>query len=321
MSITRVNILKNATAMGKFCAGIKQLKNEFTGPTTTDLGIDGPSRPVSTYDLFVVWHVNAMMTTTPVSGNPTGRNAAHRGPVFAAWHRFMLRQLELNLQRVLGDTSFGLPYWDWAADGERTPQAQLRSKLWKSSGIGGTGTPIASGPFVFKPADNTSFRVRIDTDSNGNLQQVNRGLNRSLAGSGVVDLPNKSDTAKALQLTPYDKAPWTVTSSGHRNYLEGWVGADGPGMHNRVHVWIGGDMSPASSPNDPVFYLNHCNVDRIWEAWMQKNGRVYVPGAAAPSSLKGHRIDDELASLVSPPIRPADVLNVTTQYVYDSLSV
>ena len=26
-----------------------------------------------------------------------------------------------------------------------------------------------------------------------------------------------------------------------------------------------------SVPNDPVFYLNHCNVDRIWEGWMQKH--------------------------------------------------
>src|SRR5829696_1697483 len=44
-------------------------------------------------------------------------------------------------------------------------------------------------------------------------------------------------------------------------------------MHNQVHVWIGGDMGPATSPNDPVFYLNHCNVDRIWEAWLVNQGR------------------------------------------------
>ena len=80
-------------------------------------------------------------------------------------------------------------------------------------------------------------------------------------------------------------------------------------------------MSPASSPNDPVFFLNHCNVDRIWEAWMQKHGRVYAPAANASNNLKGHRINDELASLLSPPTTPADVLDVGTQYVYDSLDV
>jgi tyrosinase len=41
-------------------------------------------------------------------------------------------------------------------------------------------------------------------------------------------------------------------------------------MHNRVHICIGGDMGSSTSPNnDPVFYLNHCNVDRIWAVWYE----------------------------------------------------
>src|SRR4026209_2731055 len=115
----RSNILINTTARDQYIEGVNQLKNEFTGPTTTSLGIPGPSRRVSTYDLFVVWHHVAMMTFTPSTQND--RNAAHRGPVFLPWHRFMLIQLELNLQRVLNDMNFGLPYWDWAADGKLTP--------------------------------------------------------------------------------------------------------------------------------------------------------------------------------------------------------
>ena len=126
MSITRANILKNATALADYCDGVKKLKNEFTGPTTKDLGISGAVENVSTYDLFVVWHVNGMMTMTPAQNNPEGRNAAHRGPVFPAWHRFMLRQLELNLQRVLEKSNFALPYWDWAMDGEGSPDDQLK---------------------------------------------------------------------------------------------------------------------------------------------------------------------------------------------------
>ena len=35
-------------------------------------------------------------------------------------------------------------------------------------------------------------------------------------------------------------------------------------MHNLVHRWVGGSMGPGTSPNDPVFFLHHCNVDRIW---------------------------------------------------------
>jgi len=320
MAITRPNALTHRSALAQYCDGVKKLKNEFTGPRTSDLGVPGPSKQVSTYDLFVVWHVNAMMTLTPAKNNPEQRNAAHRGPVFPAWHRFMLRQLELNLQRVLGDTNFALPYWDWSADGEGSPEEQVNSDLWKPKGIGGSGDPVRTGPFVFDPSDPSSFSVRIDTDSNGNLEQVQRGLARTL-GQDIDTLPNKTDTANALNSVPYDGPPWTVSSSGFRNQVEGWVDPNGPALHNRVHVWVGGDMSPASSPNDPVFFLNHCNVDRIWEAWMQKHGRIYLPDAKAPAKLKGHRINDKLASFISPPTTPADVLDVSAQYVYDSLSV
>ena len=124
MTVTRRNLLTNATVRSDYARGVNLLKAEFTGPTTTNLGIPGPSQQVSTYDLFVVWHHTAMMTLTPPT--QADRNAAHRGPIFCPWHRFMLLQLELNLQRVLNDATFGLPYWDWAADGQR-PAAQQRT--------------------------------------------------------------------------------------------------------------------------------------------------------------------------------------------------
>ncbi len=39
--------------------------------------------------------------------------------------------------------------------------------------------------------------------------------------------------------------------------------------------WVGGDMAPGTSPNDPVFYLNHCNADRMWTSWMERHGEKY----------------------------------------------
>jgi tyrosinase len=317
MAVTRHNILNNAAARDSYVKGVMLLKNEFPGPTTASLGIPGRSQPVSTWDLFVVWHHTAMMTMTPSTQN--SRNAAHRGPVFPAWHRFMLYQLELNLQRVINDDIFGLPYWDWAADGELPPGQQIHSKVWAGDCMGGSGTPISTGPFVFKSASRQSFRVRIAGNSAGQLLQANRGLRRSLAS--INGLPTKVQTAAAIAMKPYDATPWSVSSRGFRNRVEGWQGADAPALHNRVHVWIGGDMSPSTSPNDPVFYLNHCNVDRIWERWMTDHGRRYLPRDSAPASLKGHRLHDQLASLVSAPMQPADTLNMTTINQYDSLAV
>ena len=80
-------------------------------------------------------------------------------------------------------------------------------------------------------------------------------------------------------------------------------------------------MLPSTSPNDPVFFLNHCNVDRLWEAWLTQHGRTYSQLQTAQASLRGHRINDPMASLVSAPMKPADVLDMTAVYVYDSLTV
>lgn len=318
MAIIRPDILKDASARQRYAKGINLLKREFTGPTTASLGIPGPSRLVCTYDLFVVWHHTAMSTMTPpAQGN---RNAAHRGPVFCPWHRFMLRQLELNLQRVLNDNTFGLPYWDWAADGQKTAAQQKKSSVWAADAMGGSGSPVKTGPFRFNSADPTSFRVRIEADVNGQLVQRNHGLRRAF-GTNVPKLPTKVDTNGVLTLTPYDATPWDATSSGFRNRLEGWAAPTPPALHNRVHVWIGGDMLPSSSPNDPVFYMNHCNVDRIWEAWLTKHGRGYLPLQSAPAFLKGHRINDQMSSLISAPMKPIDVLDMTSIYIYDSLEV
>lgn len=318
MAVTRRNILTNANVRAQYARGVNLLKREFTGPTTSSLGIPGPARQISTYDLFVVWHHTAMSTMTPPSQGD--RNAAHRGPVFFPWHRFMLIELERNLQRVLGDDTFGLPYWDWAADGSRTPGQQRQSALWRASGVGGTGSPVRTGPFRFVADDPDSFRIRVEADANGRLIQSNRGLRRDL-GVNIATLPTRTDTAGALALTPYDQPNWDTTSAGFRNRAEGWAAPDAPALHNRVHVWVGGDMLPSSSPNDPVFYLNHCNADRLWEAWMARHTRTYVPTQSAPASLRGHRLNDQMLAFVSAAMRPADVLDVGSIYVYDSLAV
>ncbi|MFD2884266.1 tyrosinase family protein [Pseudomonas lini] len=95
----------------------------------------------------------------------------------------------------------------------------------------------------------------------------------------------------------YDKAPYNAAQStgGARNSIEGWAGEER--IHNNVHVWVGGDMGLSSSPNDPVFFLHHCNVDRLWAAWQAKHpAAAYVPAGNAPDTLKFHRIDDPMYS-------------------------
>jgi len=40
------------------------------------------------------------------------------------------------------------------------------------------------------------------------------------------------------------------------------------GVHNGVHVWVGGSMgSIPTAPADPIFWMHHANIDRIWWNW------------------------------------------------------
>ena len=295
---TRPNILSSATARTQFVNGVIALKAQFTGVTTQSLGIAGPNRPVSTWDRFMAWHHAAM-------------GVAHSRPIFLPWHRMMLRTLEQLIGQAVGNPNFGLPYWDWAADGQLPPSGQLTAPIWANNCMGSA----SSAPGAFTMA---AFPIRLEVDATGTLRQANRALRRTRAVQ-IATLPGRSDTAAALPVTPYDSLPWNRTSAGFRSHVEGWQGAVEPELHNRVHVWVGGDMLPSSSPNDPVFFLNHCNVDRIWEAWMTARGRTYRPGSSQGPA--GQRINSAMVTPFGPSRTPSQMLNMTAVYTYDSLAV
>lgn len=43
------------------------------------------------------------------------------------------------------------------------------------------------------------------------------------------------------------------------------------GAHGNVHMWVGGTMADFMfSPADPLFWLHHANIDRIWSVWQKK---------------------------------------------------
>jgi tyrosinase len=307
MAVTRKDITADTAVRDKYADGVLRLKREVN-----------PQSGLSTYDALVVWHVRAMMTMTPPTQG--SRNAAHRGPAFLPWHRYLLIVYEQQLQRVLQDDGFGLPYWAWNRDGDLLPEQQTEAPLWGPDCMGGSGDPVATGPFANPDADPDKFIVRVESNSMGQLVTATRGLLRNIAGD-ISTLPTTAQARAAVDLETYDESNWGVNSSSTmRDVVEGWQ-PDAPGMHNRVHVWIGGDMAPASSPNDPVFFLNHCNVDRLWAAWQQKHPHSpYLPGSNAAASLKFHRLSDKLFSVFSNAPKVSDMIDVADVYAYDSVA-
>jgi tyrosinase len=48
--------------------------------------------------------------------------------------------------------------------------------------------------------------------------------------------------------------------------------------HNRVHSQIGGTMGRVPlAVADPIFWVHHCNIDRLWSAWIAAGGKRSMP--------------------------------------------
>lgn len=287
----RHNILTDSRAAQQFITGVSALKDPARYPWPGD-------DTLSIYDFFVFWHARSMMTLTPPE--QSDRNAAHSGPAFLPWHRYLLLRFESYLRDALQDDDFRLPYWDWSSDAELADPR--RSPLWDTTLLG----RFAQSDFV----------VRVGMNAAGEVVRANRALQRSVGAQAA--LPARAAVRTVIEGQPsYDTEPFNSDATGFRNNLEGWVG---PNLHNVVHVWIGGDMQLATSPNDPAFFLHHCNVDRIWSAWQARWPAVpYVPAADAPESLLFHRAEDRLFTYFDESVTPADMLSHAEQYRYDRL--
>lgn len=48
--------------------------------------------------------------------------------------------------------------------------------------------------------------------------------------------------------------------------------------HNMIHGFVGGDMGRLDrSPNDPLFWMHHANIDRIWTVWAARQSASVYP--------------------------------------------
>jgi hypothetical protein len=267
------------------------------------------------YDEFVKRHHMAMMSPTLLPGETgTARNAAHRGPSFLPWHRVFVREFELALQAALPGAGVTLPYWDWVTDaplGKNAPLWNTNPALGKVY-VGGDGL-VNSGPFA-------SWVALIENPvTHAFVPRQPPGLRRDL-GAGSPILPTQATVDSALAIAEYDHAPYSEAQQAtpsFRNRLEGWLlqpGETGTQNHNLVHVWTGGDMLPGTSPNDPVFFLHHCNIDRIWAQW-QATHPIYAPASGGPPQ---HNLNDPMSNLLIPST-PAQTLpySASFNYTYD----
>lgn len=85
--------------------------------------------------------------------------------------------------------------------------------------------------------------------------------------------------------------------------------------HGNVHVSVGGWMaSVPTSAQDPIFYLHHSNVDRLWNIWLAQGGGRSDPTTDATWKGKTYTFFDENGHQVT--MTDCDVLRAAQQLNY-----
>ncbi|KHN99588.1 tyrosinase [Metarhizium album ARSEF 1941] len=150
-------------------------------------------------------------------------------------------------------------YWDWSLDW----MDLANSSIWASdTGFGGDGDPngpetvgegrcVIDGPFAdLRPVIYNHTR---------NVHCLSRGFRH---GNLEGRLPGRKfspeNIGSILRLQSYTEFLQRVERD----------------LHNTLHTSINGDFKAMTAANDPLFFLHHANLDRLWWRWQRENPSV-----------------------------------------------
>ena len=78
---------------------------------------------------------------------------------------------------------------------------------------------------------------------------------------------------------PTFRNTWGITRDWNAQYFVGFQRRL-EALHSNVHIAVGGQtgtMAGASSPADPLFWLHHANIDRLWATWQTSPNNANPP--------------------------------------------
>jgi tyrosinase len=170
----------------------------------------------------------------------------HGNWYFLPWHRAYTLTYERIIRNLTGHKDFALPYWDWTSNPKmpavflnpQTPDGKTNWLYVSDSGFMRTWPNNKA-----MPASNVGPAV---------LKQILKATTYEQFGTSRPRHPKVQNSLDPSWIVAQD--------SGDQGVLEG-------NAHNNVHNNIGGWMPSAISPRDPIFFMHHCNIDRIWAMW------------------------------------------------------
>ncbi len=250
------------------------------------------------WDFYVELHTSAFVWMMQPESEGRFR-MAHMGPQFLPWHRYILLRLEADLREVLGKPDFTFPYWDWE-DCQKHPKGC--PEIFDPRYLGSPGR-CAGEDGSFADADVKGYLVGQGFHTQLTSGSANK-LSEAFDASNIVCGPNplqrtvgcdkeyprpptEADVLAIFEREIYDAPPYNNCATNQqvsfRQYIEGFNLEEnrfspicitaGCKMHGLGHLYIGGDMTSLGPPNDPVFFLHHANVDRLWAEWQDRNRR------------------------------------------------
>ena len=206
----------------------------------------------------------------------------HQSWYFLPWHRMYILWFERIVRDIVrtqgGPSDWALPYWNWQAN-RALPPAFREEKLPASAG--GRGNPLFIEDRILV---NNGIRLAPDVVLSAGAEAAVSFFGRAGQhpfgfGGGVIDRPSHFGARATGEL---ERQP-----------------------HNNVHRTIGGTMGTAGSPGDPIFWLHHAQIDRLWGRWLRLGG-----GRANPT--EGAWLDQEFRFFKA---RGADVTQTPREVV------
>ena len=199
----------------------------------------------------------------------------HGSWYFLSWHRGYLIYFErICLKAIIalgGPSDWALPYWNYSDT--TNPNARLIPPAFRPSTVGGQPNPL------FAPGHNGG------ASGNPPIDPVETSLN-CLARTKFVGAGSGG--------SPGFGGPQTGFHHGG-----GLPGACEQTPHNDIHGAVGGWMGSFNTAGlDPIFWLHHCNIDRLWEVWRARSTSTGDPTASAWRDLQ-FSIHDQSGAVVT----------------------
>lgn len=215
----------------------------------------------------------------------------HSSASFLPWHRYFLHIYEQTLRRRCGYEG-RIPYWDWTRDADANAEADLGSSMvfdahtgFGSDGArngtitaGQHGRCVTDGPFA--GLEVLWYDVKYQPHC------LSRGFRTDAYGTtGPVKIDGTalrtSEIDKILNLDDYESFVSTLERQ----------------VHDVIPFGVGGDFETFSAPFEPLFWLHHAQLDRLWSIWQDRAAerrKKEYSGLRFRNSFVTASLDDEL---------------------------